>query len=235
MGTQEILLIIFSGLVTASTIIYAILTWRLVSETKRMRRVQTEPRVDIRIEPREEWIFLLELVIKNIGLGPAFDVRFSVMPIPLVKGSQATGQGTREFIDRLKEINCLQQGLSYLAPGQEVRTFLTSMAEDSEKKLDAALQVTTSYKGPTNEPYEIKYSIYVDELKGLEQIGRPPLYEIAENIEKLREKVEHLATGFNRIETNIYTSEDREEESAELEKHFAEIKAAAEEEESDSS
>ena len=34
----------FSAVVAIATIVYAILTWRLVSETRKMRVAQTEPR-----------------------------------------------------------------------------------------------------------------------------------------------------------------------------------------------
>lgn len=34
----------FSAVVAITTVVYAILTWRLVSETRKMRVAQTEPR-----------------------------------------------------------------------------------------------------------------------------------------------------------------------------------------------
>jgi hypothetical protein len=37
MGRLEILTVIFSGVVASATVVYAILTWKLVSETRRMR------------------------------------------------------------------------------------------------------------------------------------------------------------------------------------------------------
>ena len=41
--------VIFSALVAIATIVYAILTGRLVSETRKMRGVQTEPKVSVTI------------------------------------------------------------------------------------------------------------------------------------------------------------------------------------------
>ena len=37
--------LLFSGIVAISTVVYAFLTWQLVSETRKMRKVQTEPSV----------------------------------------------------------------------------------------------------------------------------------------------------------------------------------------------
>ena len=45
MDINNLLITIFTGVVAISTVFYAILTCKLVSETKRMRKFQTEPRV----------------------------------------------------------------------------------------------------------------------------------------------------------------------------------------------
>ena len=37
--------VLFSGLVALATVVYVVLTWKLVSETKKMRKVQTEPKI----------------------------------------------------------------------------------------------------------------------------------------------------------------------------------------------
>jgi hypothetical protein len=41
--------LLFSGVVAVSTLIYAILTWQLVSETRKTREAQTEPKIEVRI------------------------------------------------------------------------------------------------------------------------------------------------------------------------------------------
>lgn len=45
----EILIIVFTDVVAASTIAYAVLTWRLVAETRRMQEIQTEPGLSVRL------------------------------------------------------------------------------------------------------------------------------------------------------------------------------------------
>lgn len=37
--------VLFSGLVTAATVVYALLTWSLVRETTRMRKAQSDAKV----------------------------------------------------------------------------------------------------------------------------------------------------------------------------------------------
>jgi len=65
------LTVLFTAVVTISTVVYAILTAVLVRETKKMREVQTEPRIEITLRPLESAINIVRLHIKNIGLGPA--------------------------------------------------------------------------------------------------------------------------------------------------------------------
>lgn len=47
MTTADTWLLVFSWVFSFSTLVYAFLTWRLVSETKRLRVAQTEPIVSV--------------------------------------------------------------------------------------------------------------------------------------------------------------------------------------------
>ena len=70
--------IVFAGVVAASTVFYVILTRSLVAETKKLREVQTEPKIAVWVRPKEEAITFAHLYVRNIGLGPAFDVSFEI-------------------------------------------------------------------------------------------------------------------------------------------------------------
>ena len=69
-----LLTIVFSGVVTSATVVYAILTWRLVAETRRMREIQTEPDISITTLNREESVSLVDIRFQNIGLGTAHHI-----------------------------------------------------------------------------------------------------------------------------------------------------------------
>jgi hypothetical protein len=45
--------VLFSAAVTVATVVYAILTWKLVRETMLLREAQTEPRIEITAQPFE--------------------------------------------------------------------------------------------------------------------------------------------------------------------------------------
>jgi hypothetical protein len=67
--------------VTISTVVYSILTGKLVSETTKMRQVQTEPKIEITIKPFDFAINIVRLHVRNIGLGPAINVTFNMKVI----------------------------------------------------------------------------------------------------------------------------------------------------------
>jgi len=102
--------VVFSAVVAFATMVYAILTWRLVSETRKMREAQTEPKVSATIQPTKESINFVAMLIQNIGLGPAYNIKFDVNPdFEYAKG---------RF---LSELGFIKRGLSYLPPNQKLQ------------------------------------------------------------------------------------------------------------------
>jgi len=195
----------FSAVVAIATIVYAILTWRLVSETRKMREAQTEPKISVTIQPREEWISLIDMVIQNIGLGPAYNIKFEIKPdFEYAKGNF------------LSELGLIKSGLRYLAPNQKLQFFLTSMIENFEEKTKKPFKVKVTYQNSMGKKYEDAYVIDFSQLIGLRRLGRPPLYEIAKNIEKIKEDLHLLSIGFRRMKVSRYTKEDIEEEQEQL-------------------
>jgi hypothetical protein len=197
--------VIFSALVAIATIVYAILTWRLVSETRKMRESQTEPKLSVTIQPREEWINLIDMVIKNIGLGPAYNIKFKVKPdFEYKKG---------KF---LSDLGFMKNGLRYLAPNQKIQFFLTSMIDNFEEKVKNSFEIKIIYQNSIAKKYEDVYVIDFSHLIGLSQLGEPPLYKLAKNIEKIQKDIHHLSTGFHKMKVIRYTKEDIEEETKQL-------------------
>ena len=194
--------VIFSAIVAIATTVYAILTWKLTSETRKMREAQTEPRVSVTIQPIEEWINFIDMVIQNIGLGPAYNIKFKVEP--------DFEYAKRKF---LSELGFMKNGLRYLAPNQKLQFFLTSMIENFEEKTKNPFEIRVTYQNSVGKKYEDTYMIDFSQLIGLNQLGKPSLYKIAKNIEKIQQDIHHLSTGFHRMKVIRYTKEDVEEET----------------------
>ena len=195
--------VVFSAVVAFATVVYAILTWRLVSETRKMREAQTEPKISATIQPREEWINFIDMVIQNIGLGPAYNIKFDVKPdFEYVKGSF------------LSELGFMKNGLRYLAPNQKLQFFLTSMTENFEEKTKKPFEIKVTYRNSMGKKYEDVYVIDFSQLIGLRQLGEPSLYKIAKNIEKIQRDLHDLSTHIMKVIR--YTKEDVEEEMKQL-------------------
>ena len=141
--------VIFTGFVTIATIAYAILTWSLVSETKKLREAQTEPKVSAIIQPREEWLNFIDLVIQNIGMGPAYNIKFQVLP--------DFEEEERRF--KVSEIGFIKNGLRYIAPNQKLETYLTNLADNFEEKCNKPFKIVITYQSVVGKTYNDEYLI----------------------------------------------------------------------------
>jgi len=215
--------VLFSALVTLATLVYAGLTWSLVRETRRMRRAQTDAKMAIGLDVREDAINLVELFVRNEGVGPAHDVRFEVAMV----GSG----GHAEILDSILSLGFISQGLAYFSPGQEIRSFLTSMAIEFESKIATKIRVTIGYSTASGERRRDLYILDFAVFKGRHQLGEPDLHSIAKSLKSLAKDVDHLASGWHKLQV---ITQDKAEYRREREAIFEERRATLDQEQTDS-
>ena len=211
-----------SGAVTAiSTVVltivtfaYVLLTRSISKETEMMRKAQTEPNISATSQSEEGYASLIDLVIKNIGLGPAYNVKFEVNP----------DFEDRLLICKLSEIGFIKNGLQYFAPNQEFQILLTNMAENYQEKLKKAFEIKVTYESNIHKPYNNTYVIDFSQQSGL-SFGEPPLYKIAKNIEQIQQDINHISTGFTKLKIIRYTKEDIDEENNQFLEQFKQQEA----------
>ena len=211
------LTVIFTAVVTLSTVAYAALTWSLVSETKKMREVQTEPRIEIALKPLDFAINIVRLHVRNIGLGPAKNVKFS-------SSVSAVGQGAEKLLEEFNKTNFLKVGLKYFGPNQELHSGYTQVTEDYDAKIASVLIYEVEYESVTGKKYKDQIIIDMSEQEGLIQLGKPNLYSIAQSIEAIQKEFSHVVSGFKKIHSDVYLKEDRDIEHAERIAHIEQIK-----------
>lgn len=212
---------VFSGVVTVATVIYAWLTAKLVQETRQMRQVQTEPRIQVTYRVSEHWINFLDISVRNIGLGPAHDIQFKVR-------GETDLPGTQEVIDKLMKLSCFQRGLAYLGPKEEYYSFWTSLVEGDQSKVGSRLVVHATYRSGTGMLYQHDCVVDLSELKGSSRLGEPPLLKIAKHIEELAKDIHKVTASNQRLNVDAYAKADRDEERAKLEEQFRATRKAAE-------
>jgi len=211
------LTVLFTAVVAISTVAYAILTWSLVSETKRMREVQTEPKIEITIKPLDFNINIVRLHIRNIGLGPARNVKFT-------SSVASGGEGAENLIKEFNKANFLKAGLKYFGPGREFDSGYTQITKDFDAKIASVITYDIEYESVTGKRYSDQITIDVAELKGMNQLGTPNLYAIAQSINKIQKEFSHVVSGFKKIHADVYTAEDRNREETEQKAYIEKMK-----------
>jgi hypothetical protein len=205
--------VLFSAIVMLATVAYSILTMSLVKETKRMRQVQTEPKLEITVKPFDFAINIVRLQIRNIGLGPALNIKFKPRVL-------TGGDGAQSLLDEFTQTNFFKVGLNYFGPGQEIHSNFTHLSQNYESKISSILLFNLEFESVTGVKYIEQASVDMSELKGLSQLGTPNLYSIAKSLEKIKDEISNLTSGHRKINTNIFTAEDRVKEKEELEAFF---------------
>ena len=208
--------LVFSLVVTVATVVTVWLNLRLVSETRRMREAQTEPHIQVTYKVRDEWINLLDVAIRNIGLGPAYDISFELR-------SDTVSEKVNNLVASLEKLNCFSKGLVYLGPDQEFSSYWTNLTEGHETKLTARVHVVCRYRNAIGVRYEMPCVLDLSELKGIRRIGEPPLLKISKQIESIAKNVDHFASGFKRLKVDGYSQVDRDGERAAWELERAEL------------
>lgn len=208
--------ILFSAVVAFATVVYAVLTARLVRETERLRAAATEPNLEVTYRSRDEVMSLLEIVIKNIGSGPSYDIHFTF-------SADAATIGAEELLKPLRKLKSFQSGIKLLLPGQEFSSFWTDVRQHCNDKLKTIVTVTTTCRGSTGVEYKRTHDIDLSELEGVSRLGTPPLLVIANHVKKLQEDVHKLSTGFQRLRVDAYSQADRDAEEEAWESHRREL------------
>jgi len=211
------LTVLFTAVVAISTIAYAIVTWSLVSETKRMREVQTEPKIEITLKPLDFAINIVRLHVRNIGLGPARNVKFT-------SSVASGGEGAENLVKEFNKANFLKAGLKYFGPGHEFDSGYTQITKDFDTKIASVITYDIEYESVTGKRYSDQITIDVAELKGMNQLGTPNLYAIAQSIKEIQKEFSHVVSDFKKIHADVYTAEDRNREEEEQKAYIEKMK-----------
>lgn len=214
---------LFSFVVAISTVVYAILTWQLVSETRRMRQAQQEPKVSVTIQPREDLLNFVDLIVENIGVGAAYNVNFQVDS----DFEYGFTQG------RLSDIGFIKKGINYFAPQQKIKLVIANMSENYAKQINRCFTIQVTYRDSLKKKYTDRYLIDFSEMHGLNQLGKPPLYEISQSLKKIEQYLNKISTGNSKVQVIAYTLADIEEEHRKLVEEYEKRISSVDKSESD--
>ena len=177
---KEAATLLFAFVVTLSTVCYALLTWSLVSETKKLREAQTEPKIAAWFELSIHLPFAY-LRIQNIGLGPAFNISFEL-------DDEAKNSAGQLLIEDFLKTSFLNTGVEYLGPRQELSS-RALIREDSKKEIEAVLTVKIKYRSTQNQEYTDTYRLDMAELRSYSNLGEQQLQSIASSLKGIERKL----------------------------------------------
>lgn len=226
----------------AATVAIAILTFVLAKETWYLREAQIEqvnelrresirPNVSVALINSPISFNLMVVEISNLGKGVARNIRFSFVGRE-GKPIRAEEDGiVAEFL----KLHVFSEGMHTLGIGQKVSSFVFSFFEVKGKVAGGDIfspffTIVISYEDTEGTPYTNELTVDFAEFKGISDLGGgDPLYKIAGDVQKLREKLEQVINfSSKRIHVNTYSAEDREREQRKRDEWTAEQRRKAE-------
>ena len=196
---ESLFTVIFTGIVALSTVVYAFLTASLTRETKKMRKSQTEPKVSVYLQQNPVAVGFFDLIVKNIGLGPAYNVTFDVLEEFEVKKGR-----------KLSDIDFIHEGINYMPPDYSIETFFLSVSGDQYYEIiDKNIKIKVMYKNSEGKVLSETIKLNMSQFKGIQRLGDDPINKIAQSIEHIQKDINRLSTGFSSLKVEVYKADKR--------------------------
>ncbi len=179
--------LLFAAVVAAATVVSVFLNRRLVNETVALRKAEMDPDIALYIEPRRLQHNLFDIVIRNVGRGPAYNVSFDIEPKVKV------GEGDESHLSRLA---ILRDGLKYLAPEQELRTFVGTYHDLDTGRMTITVSYYAKAKGWRRSAVVEPFTIDVRQFEGFSTVGDPPERELIRVLRQIADDFHRLRNGW---------------------------------------
>lgn len=165
----------------AVTMLYALFTQQMVVEMRTARELQVRPCVLVDFEFPRGW--LMEVVVKNIGDGPARDVRFR-FDHPLLNSQ---GQDFSEY-------PLFHESIEFLPPHKEIRAAFDSATKYFGKKAQLPLKIIgrISYADATGQRHDDPLVIDLSIYKNLSFFGHKDMNDLVKEVEELKRAISQM-------------------------------------------
>ena len=124
--SKDIADISLTFILAVATVFLTYYTYKLVDETRRIRKSQLQPYISIYLEEAETDPSLLFIIFQNIGQGIAYDLTFDIKQDLGDYGHEATKIGERGLF---------KEGMKFCPPNYSKKYFLTETRNDNDKKM----------------------------------------------------------------------------------------------------
>lgn len=159
---------LWSFLVTIATIVYVILTYRLLRETAKARKLQSQPYIIADLVLKG---ISLKMIVKNIGNNCALNVKVEVEPA----------------------INNPFSKIDFLAPEREISNVIKYITHGEAFNLEnSKYKFKIFYEDPYKEKYNHEYSIDISPLLNATNYNESENKEIVDKLNKILPKFDSL-------------------------------------------
>lgn len=178
--------LIFSGLVAFASLVYAYLTFLLVTLTKDMRdyqKEQREPNINIDFQHDEHAINFVNMIIENIGKSTAYDVKINIEP-------------DMEYFKekKLSDLPIIKNKHDIPA-NKRIKFFLTSMLQDTEKKINEPYKISVYFKNEKGEEFHREFEIDLKMLSDALFTQDNPLEDIKKSLDSIKNNFNSIVQG----------------------------------------
>jgi len=162
----------------------------MVNEMKVARETQLRPYIIVDFEFYK--IHLCDMVIKNVGNGPAFDVKIKFEPDIVY----------REPDIKLSDLPIFQQ-MAFFPAGKEIRFFFKSMIGQFGEDAQNQFNVNLGYKDSGGKIYDENLSLDLTLYKNLAFLGVKDFDDLVKTVERIAQSNDRLEKQVGRLTEEV--------------------------------
>ncbi|WP_087543575.1 hypothetical protein [Acinetobacter sp. WCHA29] len=231
----NLLIASFSAIAASVASIATFLGWR---ENRELRKAQTDPFVDIKLETVDHHINLFRLKITNTGKGGAFDLKVNLRPH--TSSSHDSIQVAQRIIDIFNDSTFMIEGINYLAPLDYKNTRYLNFYGSGERNITVGdffstiLIAKVEFNDLNGKYFSREYEIDASELGDTYKLGKTFEESVPQSLEKMQKDIyeikQNLKKHYSFLERKL-NEEKNEWTEIELERELRLIKLKRERDE----
>lgn len=149
------------------------------NEARKAQMEAMRPYVTVTVEPSQASMQLFDLIIRNIGQRPALSVAIKVDPPPM-RAAERPGA------EEMAQMKLLNEPMSIVAPGQEIRIFYDSQLSRKDRDdLPTRHEATVHYADSSGRTFKDSYTLDLEALKGLRWIEVHNVHSIGKSLKSI--------------------------------------------------
>ncbi len=180
--------------------VYVAFTLSMVRQNRAIWEETAKPLITVRPIIDPDFFQTFDLMIENVGGGPAQNLQLRVANPPLA-----------EPVEHLADNGVFKNGIALLNAHEKIHFFLTDAIAGFAKVRDHPIQIGAEYKDRFGNAYEGHFLVDFREFENFTRVGAPPLVEMAHSIQDIRDEIRRIANG-TKLRVVASTPEDDKRE-----------------------